>query len=176
MSLPFLLMGAQAGGNLADIYTSSKQIGMLKRAADMDAQQLDLRMQQERLASAEQSLFQLDQLAETLASQRAIMAARGVLPGVGSALAIEQKSIQAFNRDEQARALSIGFMQAQVESQKVAGKLSAAGQAAGIGAGLMSRMASQIPVSEFGSKDGGAAGLKGGASAAKGPRKSGAMK
>jgi hypothetical protein len=165
MSLLYLLMGAQAGGNLVDMFSTSSQIKMARRAAEMEGQQLDLRMQQERLASTERSVFQLEQLNETLASQRALMAARGGTPGVGSALALEQKSIQSFKRDEEARELSLGFMESQIKSQQVVGKMSAAGTAAQLGAGLMSRTFKQVPFSQMMAGDG-----------SKTPKKSGGVK
>ena len=123
-------MGAQAAGSIAGGYMSSR---FTKQAAQLEQQQIGLRLQQEVLASNQQSIFNLRQLEETLASQRAMSAARGAMPGMGSALAIERKSIRAYKKDEQARALSLGFLKTQRKSQISMSKMGVHGAKAKFG-------------------------------------------
>lgn len=113
-----ILIGVQAAGMIVDIFGKEQAYQSAKEASRIETQQLNTRMQQEQLVFQEQSVADLRSLESTLASQRALMAARGVLPGVGSALSVEQKSIQAFKKDTQARELSNDFLKQQREMQK----------------------------------------------------------
>lgn len=76
--------------------------------------ELDLRMQQEQLASTEQSLFATEQLREILASQRAMFAARGQAP----VKELEQSSTRAYSADERAREFNLSGKQLAIKGQK----------------------------------------------------------
>ena len=79
-SIDYLLMGAQAAGMIGDIWANEASLSVAKRGQELDEMQLDLRLQQERIASKEASIINLEQLAETLSTQRAMMAVRGGSP------------------------------------------------------------------------------------------------
>lgn len=114
MAFPFMLLAAQAAGIGANLYSQRKQARSENRAIDqqaawmdlglgMDLGDLSLQMEQDTLASTEQSLYNMGQLNEAMATQRAIFGARGQMPGVGSANSIATKSLNNFNADESAR-------------------------------------------------------------------------
>lgn len=148
--LEFILLGAQAAGLAGDIWASSVSSNIAKRGQELEESQMELRIKQDRLASNEQSLFNLEQLAETLATQRALMSVRGGLPGVGSSLAIEAKSIARFNKDEQARELSLEFGTQQKRAQMAVNRIALAGSQAQQGAQIFNKAFDMIPFAEMG--------------------------
>ena len=150
--IDYLLMGVQAAGLIGDIWANEASLSISKRGQQLEEAQLDLRLKQEQLASNEQSIANLEQLAETLATQRALMSIRGGTPGVGSNLAVEGKAISTFNRDEQARALSLQFLGVQREAQKAVGRITLAGKQAEAGAKSFGKAFNMIPFSELSTK------------------------
>ena len=118
MSFNFLLMGAQAAGIGIDMYAKHKQERAARRGAEIDKKEIDLQMQQEQLASTEQSVLNVERLREALASQRAIFAARGQASGQGTPVSLTQNQLSTFNQDEQARQLSLSFRKYQGDAQK----------------------------------------------------------
>lgn len=150
--LEYALMGAQAAGLVGDIWASASSQSMAKRGQQLEEQQLDLRLKQERIASNEQSLANLEQLQEVLATQRAFAAVRGAMPGIGSNLAVEQKSISNFNKDEQARLLNLEFGAQQRKAQMAVGRLSAFGKQAESGAKTFNQAFNMIPTGEWADK------------------------
>lgn len=104
-----ILLGAQAAGIGANIYSSRQQARAERAGADIDEGNMKLRMQQEQIAFSQQNIADLTNLRETLAAQRAATSARGQLPGAGSVLAVTNKSIANFNADRSARALNVSF-------------------------------------------------------------------
>jgi hypothetical protein len=135
--IQYLLMGAQIAGAISDVYGQHQSYKMSKRAQQFEEGQINLRMQQEGIASQQQSLLNLESLQEVLATQRAFAGARGFTPGVGSALAVEQKSIHRFRQDEKARELSLSFLQQQRKAQIAMSKVGLAGKKAQFGTSLM---------------------------------------
>ena len=150
--MDYLLMGVQAAGAIGDIWANEASLSVSKRGQQLEEAQLDLRFKQERIASNEQSILNLEQLAETLATQRALMSVRGGMSGIGSNLAIENKSLNAFNRDEQARTLSLEFLGQQRESQKAVGRISFAGKQAESAAKSFGKAFNMIPFNELSTK------------------------
>jgi hypothetical protein len=112
----FMLLGAQAAGFGMNIFASKAQSRLQKIGNDIDARETQLQMQQESLASTEQSLFNSERLRETLAFQRAIYASRGQSAAQGSAVSNTNSSVRAFNADERAREISLGFRKHQLAS------------------------------------------------------------
>lgn len=153
--IEYIMMGAQAAGMIGDIWANSKSSGIAKRGQQLEEQQLDLRLEQERVASQEQTLASLDMLAETLATQRAMMAVRGGSPGAGSNLAISQKAIATTAKDEVARDLSMGFLAQQRKAQMSVGKLAGFGKQAKAGAEMFSRGFNQLPLAQAAASFGG---------------------
>ena len=117
MALPYLLLAAQAAGIGMNLYAQRRAEKFTRIGEELEKQQLQLRMSEEQLAYTQKSLYGVEQLREVLASQRAIMAARGQAPGLGSAKALETRSVNVFNADERARQLSQTFRKNQLDSQ-----------------------------------------------------------
>jgi hypothetical protein len=80
--------------------------------------EINIRMGQEELSASEESLMSIKKLREVMATQSAIMGARGQKQGVGSALTASTQSKNAFNADERARNLSLKFKKLMLENQK----------------------------------------------------------
>ena len=147
--LEYLLMGAQASGAIGSIWSANMNYSALKRGQQLDEAQLDLRLKQERIASNEQTLYNLSQLQETLATQRALQAARGQLPGMGSSLATATKSITNFNKDVAARKLTLSFSEQQASANKAVGRIALAGKRSQMGAGIFETSIQNIPFSQL---------------------------
>ena len=116
MAYPFLLLAAQAAGIATNIYAQSQQTKIGRQGLAIDQAQLGLRMEQETLAATQDTLTDLTTLQETLASQRAIFGARGQNPGQGTAKSIEQKSVNAYGADANARRINQTFKKSYMES------------------------------------------------------------
>jgi len=134
--LPFMLLAAQAAGIGMSMYAERRAEKFARIGEKLDIlgvqhqmqsanlqfenaqRQLDTRMQEEQLAFSQQALFDTERLREVMATQRAIFSARGQMPGVGSAGAITNKSLNAFGADERARNLSKLFAENKIKSGK----------------------------------------------------------
>jgi hypothetical protein len=134
---PSLLIATQSAGYAINIWQSNQAAKMIKMGANLDRQQLDLRMQQETLASTETAIANTEQLRSTLASQATLFAARGQAGGQGSARSIQQSSIRAYGNDERARQLNLYFKKAQIQAQKSLVSIEAAGKRSNIAGGLL---------------------------------------
>ena len=129
--IQYVLLHAQAAGLAANIWQTSKQnrldtqatrlqqqvlsmrTQIQQRQLEINTQQqqqneLDIRMEQESLVSAQESVADLERLRDIMSTQRAIVAARGQSMQ-GSNYLIGQQTVQGFNADEQAGKLSLGF-------------------------------------------------------------------
>jgi hypothetical protein len=134
--LPYMLMASQAAGIGMNMYAQRRAEKMTRLGEKLDLMglqnqlqtgamqfetaqlQLDTRMKEEQLAFTQQALFDTERLREVMATQRALFSARGQMPGVGSAGAISNKSVNAFNADERARDLSQLFAKNRLNNQK----------------------------------------------------------
>jgi len=130
MSLPFLLLGAQAAGLAINIFSNkrqnranNRQLESYTRAQELEEAQIDLRMKQEQLSFEEQGLASVDNLREVMASTQALFASQGRTPGIGTTAAIERRSMTAYNKDVQAQELSKGFREHYYQSQKSVSRL-----------------------------------------------------
>lgn len=148
--IQYLLYGAQAAGLVTDVFAQHASYSVAKRGQKLEEQQLDLRLKQERLASQEQSIANLEQLSETLATQRALMSVRGGLPGIGSSGSVAQKSMSGFNKDEEARQLSLGFTEQNIKAKVAVSKLLLAGKKAQMGADLFGKAFNMVAFGEIG--------------------------
>lgn len=108
MSFEMLLLASQAAGLATNLWATSRANKFDNLGTEMQQRELDMRMQQEQLASSQESLIGMEKLRDVMSSQRAIFAARGQTAG-GSNYFIGQNSVRAFNQDENARNLSVGF-------------------------------------------------------------------
>ena len=115
-SFQAILLGAQAAGISASIYSEIQGNRIRGRGAELEQRELGLRMQQEELAFTQANIENLQNLRETLATQNAILGARGQASGQGSALAVQNKSIANFNADTEAMRLNKTFRQSQYKA------------------------------------------------------------
>jgi len=159
--LQFILMGAQAAGSIMSSYAQRKSFQQSQLAAGLEQQQLQLRLQQEVVASNQQGLANLDMLEQTLASQRALSAARGAMPGVGSTLSLAQKSVRGYQRDEKARALSMDFLKTQRKYQMGMSSMRQTGQKFKYGVGMFKQGMSQLSTMGMQAGGGGIGGIGG---------------
>ncbi len=137
MSYQYLLMGAQAAGFGINLWGTSQANRMIGMGANLDRQALDLRMQQNTLASTEQAIANQEQLREAIGLQAVMFAARGQRGGVGSAAAIQNKSLIDFGKEERSRQMNLMFAQSNIKAQKATIGMQAAGQKAQGWGGLL---------------------------------------
>ena len=137
MSYQYLLMGAQAAGYATSIWGTTQANKMLGIGAQLDKEALDLRMQQNTLASTEQAIANQERLREAVGLQAAIFAARGQQGGTGTAGALQTKTLTEFGREERARQLNLLFSNNNIKGQKAAIGMQVAGQKAQNWGGLM---------------------------------------
>lgn len=147
--IEFVLMGAQAAGMIGGAFSDASTYKAAKRGQQMDEAQANLRIRQERVAANEQGLFQLEELREVLATQRAMMSVRGGQSGVGSALAAEQKSISNFKRDEQARERSLQWSKSQHQARLSLGRMGLAGMKSQMAGQQFQRSFDMIPFTQM---------------------------
>jgi hypothetical protein len=115
--LQFLLMGAQAAGIGLNMWAERRAEKFTRIGEELDKAQVQTRMQEEKLAYTQKSLVDLNRLREVQAMQRAMFGARGQLPGVGSAGALQTRSENLFNADVRAKQFSQTIKQNQLQSQ-----------------------------------------------------------
>ncbi len=139
-----MLLAVQASGLALNMWQTSQASKMVGLGASLDRQQLDLRMQQETLLSTEQALQNSEQLRSVLSSQAAIMGARGQMPGVGSAQAIQQGALKEYGADERVRKMNLSFKKSQLEAQKLFTSLEAGGNKANLGYSLGEKSLEQL--------------------------------
>jgi hypothetical protein len=161
--LSYLLMGAQASGTIVDIFAQNASRDISRAGQQLEESQMELRIKQERIASNEQSIQNLEILAETLATQRALMSIRGGTPGMGSNLSVENKAVNMFNRDERVRALSLEFAEQNRRAQISVSRIALAGKEAEQGAKNFAKAFDMIPFAEMGTKVNAKKGTKTGA-------------
>ncbi len=137
MSYSYLLMGAEAAGFGMSLWGTSQANRMIGMGANLDKQALDLRMQQNTLASTEAAIANQERLRETIGLQAVMFAARGQRGGAGTAAALQNKSLIDFGREERARQLNLLFANQNIKGQKAQIGIAAAGQKAGNWGGLM---------------------------------------
>ena len=117
-----ILLGAQAAGVATNLFAESRANKTSRLGYDIDQRELQLRMQEEELAFTQANTANLERLRETLSTQNAILGARNQLPGQGSALAIQNKSLENFSADKTALRLSQAFRKSQLKGlERLAG-------------------------------------------------------
>lgn len=132
-----LLLGAQVAGIGANLFAARQQNRLTEMGIEADRGNLATQMQQEELAFTEANIASVQNLREVMATQRAIMGARGQNPGAGSALAVANKSIRAHEADKAARDLSKSFRQKQFQNANSLFDIKKAGARSKFGASLL---------------------------------------
>jgi hypothetical protein len=153
----YILLAAQAAGLVANILQTKRENKIDRQGLQIQQRDLDLRMQQEQLASSQESLYNMARLRDTMASQRAIFAARGQSSAQGSNFFIGQNSISSFNEDEQARKLSLNFRQHYINVNKTLASMETTGRIHARKGRLLSEVLNTISFNSLGSfgSDGG---------------------
>lgn len=132
-----MLLGAQAAGIGADLYSAYSKKKIADAGLELEKGDINIRKGQEELSYAEANLASLQELQEVMATQRAIMGARGQNPGVGSSLASANKSERAHGADQRARELSKTFRQSQLDGMSRLLNIKKAGNRAAFGGSLI---------------------------------------
>lgn len=111
--MPFaFLLAMQAAGMVMDYYGNKQQIAMGRMGQRVEQAGIESNIAMTRLQSEEAGLNAMRNLRQTLASQAAVMAARGTSSGAGSALAIRGESVGEFNADERSRKINLSANEA----------------------------------------------------------------
>jgi hypothetical protein len=159
MSLPIILLAAQAAGIATDLYSTRQAQKNLRRGQELEAAQTEKNLEQLRLQNTEVALQDLDKLRKNLSTQRAIAGARGQMSGVGSARAASLASERAFTSDERARELSLRFKTFDINQDLTASKLANKAQRKQLNQGFFTRSFQQLSsnqllngLNSFGSK------------------------
>ncbi len=137
MNYQAMLLGAQAAGIGVNLLAARTEKRAANAAIEAERSQLKLRAEQEDLAFIEANTASLENLAETLSTQRAILAARGTAAGFGSAYSLAEKSVRAQKADENARKLNKTFQESQMQGLNRLLNIKRAGAQAKFGATLL---------------------------------------
>jgi len=148
MSLEIFLLGMQATGAIADFASTRNEIMMGRHGAQIEQLQIQTRLEQERLSSANDSLLAMIELRKNLASQRAIYAARGQRADAGSALSISQESISNASANEQVRRMNLLSREANLRANKALSGLHQLTSETQLGQKMTQRMVDTLPISQ----------------------------
>lgn len=148
MSLEIFLLGMQASGAIADYASTRQEIKLGRKGYEVEQAQIEARLEQERLASSQDSLLAMIELRKNLASQRAIYAARGQRAGTGTALALSQESIGNASANEQVRRMNLLSREANLRANKALSGLHQLTSETQLGQSMSKRMLEQLPVSQ----------------------------
>lgn len=148
MSVEIFLLGMQAAGNIMDFMGTEQEKRLGRMGTQVEQSQIQTRLEQERTSAAMASLDAMTQLRQTLATQRAVYAARGTDTSTGNAFFFGQQSLRNFNSDERIRRMNLLSREADL---RAAGVLSGMHQLASetrMGQELSRRAFEQLPFSE----------------------------
>ncbi len=107
MAIPIAFLYAlQASGMVVDYFGKQDQIRMSRIGAQIEQAGINSNIASSRLESEEGSLQSMRQLRQNLGTQAAMLAARGVRAGAGTAALFGNESIGNFNADERIRKIN----------------------------------------------------------------------
>lgn len=115
--IQYILMGAQAAGMITDYVGVQQQKRMGRLGADLDRAVIDTNIETAAMQTEQDSVNSLRMLRQTIASQAAIFAARGVRAGAGSAAGITNDSISRQKADERIRRINLLTKQSELRAQ-----------------------------------------------------------
>lgn len=148
MSMQLFLLGMQAVGAISDAAGTRSQIKLGRAGTELELAQIEVRLEQERNASAEGSLNAMQALRQNLATQQAIFAARGTSGKAGSAASIATKSVQNFSADERTRRMNLLSREAGLRATKTLTGFHQLTSETQLGQALTKRLVDQMPISE----------------------------
>lgn len=150
MSLEIFLLAMQAAGAIGDVIGTSAQTKTLKKGAEVQQANIQTRMNEEQLSASLAAVDSMKALRQTLASQRAIFAARGTDPGAGSAAIVSAASTHEAGVDERVRRMNLLSREASLRANSTLAGLHALAGETQLGQQLSQRLFQQIPFSELG--------------------------
>jgi hypothetical protein len=105
--IQFALLAMQAAGMVTDWYATQQEKAIGRMGEGLNQAAINANMATLRAQSEEQSAMAMQKLRQTIGSQIAIQAARGVQSGAGSSLALMKDSEREFGQDERARRMNL---------------------------------------------------------------------
>lgn len=105
MPVAFLL-SLQAAGMVVDWLNTSDQAKLAKSGNDLEQADITAQIQSSRVQASDASVESMKNLRQTLGSQLAMQAARGVRQGTSTALLPANESLGNFNADQRIRQLN----------------------------------------------------------------------
>ena len=148
MSVEVFLLGMQAIGAIADYAGTRNEIKTGRQGAQLEQSMIQTRLEQERLASSQDTLFAMQDLRKNLASQRAIFAARGQRADTGTALALGQESKRNVSADAQIKRMNLLTREATLRAQGALSGLHQLSSETQLGQSMTRRMFEQLPISQ----------------------------
>lgn len=149
MSLAIFLLSLQAAGAIGDIIGTRAQAKTLRRGAEVEQANISNRITEEQLGASLSAVDSMKALRQTLASQRAIFAARGTNPSAGSAVATQNLSLNEASADERIRRVNLLSREATLRANSTLAGLHALAGQTQLGQSLSQRLFQQIPFSEL---------------------------
>lgn len=149
MSLEIFLLAMQAAGAIGDIIGTDAQARTLKKGAEVEQANIQTRLNEEQLGAALSAVDSMKALRQTLATQRAIFAAKGTNPGAGSASIVAASSVHEAGVDERIRRMNLLSREAALRANSTLAGLHALAGETQLGQQLSQRLFKQIPFSEL---------------------------
>lgn len=145
--MPWLLLAMQAAGMVVDWLGTHEQQRMMDLGAKVQQAGIEANLSQTRLESADASLQAMKKLNQTTATQAAIFAARGTMPGAGSALALTEETFGNFFSDQRTRRINLLGRENEIKAGGSIAKLNQATSNAKLWTEFRTRTINRIPTS-----------------------------
>jgi hypothetical protein len=149
MSIELFLLSMQAAGAVSDMIGSSAQVRAGRAGTALELATVETRLAEERLSSAMSAVDAMQALRQNLASQRAIMAARGQSGAAGTGLFAGVQSQVQHSSGEQVRRMNLLSREATLRAGGSLAAMHQASSESAIGQALSKRMFDQIPFTEL---------------------------
>lgn len=148
--MPFaLLLAMQAAGMVVDYYGTQRQKEIGRMGQKVEQAGIETNIAMTRAEAEDASLRSMENLRQTIGSQAAIMAARGTQAGSGSALAVRNESVKAYQDDERTRRMNLLAKEATLRAGGVLSGLHQYASETRLGQAMTKRFMENIPMSSF---------------------------
>ena len=144
-----LLLGAQAAGVVMDYVGTQQQIEMGRVGAKLEQASIGANLSMTRLQAEQASTAAMENLRQTIGSQIAIFAARGVRSGAGSAATITANTVGNASADERTRRMNLLAKEAELRAGGVLSGLHQLTSETQLGQALTKRIVSNLPASSI---------------------------
>ena len=149
MSIELFLLSMQAAGAVSDMMGASSQVRAGRAGTKLELATVETRLAEERLSSAMSAVGAMQALRQNLASQRAILAARGQAGDAGTGLFAGVQSQVQHSAGEQVRRMNLLSREATLRAGGSLAAMHQSSSEAQIGQALSKRMFEQIPFAEI---------------------------